>query len=38
MPPFQEAWAWLEKCGLVDELANWHDLAHGKGSASDAVN
>jgi hypothetical protein len=35
--PFDEAWAELTKLGLVDELANWHDLAHGKGSASGAV-
>ena len=35
--PFDEAWAELTKLGLVDELANWHDLAHGRGSASGAV-
>jgi len=35
--PFEEAWAGLEKCGLVAEFANWHDLAHGKRSASGAV-
>ena len=28
--PFQEAWEHLERCGLVAELSNWHDLAHGR--------
>ena len=35
--PFDEAWAELTRLGLVDELANWHDLAHGKRGASGAV-
>jgi hypothetical protein len=35
--PFDEAWAELTELGLVDELANWHDLVNGSG-ASAAVN
>ena len=35
--PFDEAWAELTRLGLVDELASWHDLAHGKCSATGAV-
>ena len=34
---FDEAWAEMTDLGLVAELANWHDLAHGSG-ASGAVN
>jgi hypothetical protein len=34
---FDEAWAELTDLGLVDELANWRDLACG-GAASGAVN
>jgi hypothetical protein len=34
---FDAAWEELGKRGLVDELANWHDLAHGKRGASGAV-
>jgi len=35
--PFDDAWAELTRCGLVAELANWHDLVHGS-EASGAVN
>jgi hypothetical protein len=35
--PFEEAWAGLEKAGLVAEFVNWHDLAHGKRSACGAA-
>ena len=35
--PFDEAWAELTRCGLVAELAKWHELAHGS-EASSAVN
>jgi len=34
--PFDDAWAELTRLGLVAELANWHDLAHGS-EASGAV-
>jgi len=27
--PFDDAWAELTRLGLVAELSNWHDLAHG---------
>ena len=36
--PFDDAWAELTRLGLVDDLCNWHDLVHGKRSASGAVN
>jgi len=35
--PFDEAWEELTNLGLVDELANWRDLALG-GEASGGVN
>ena len=28
--PFEEAWAGLEKCGVLAEFVSWHNLAHGK--------
>ena len=27
--PFDDAWAELTRCGLVDELGNWRDLVRG---------
>ena len=35
--PFDDAWAELTRCGLVDELANWQALVHGD-EASGTVN
>ena len=31
--PFDEARAELTRVGLVAELSNWHDLAHGSGAS-----
>ena len=31
--PFEEAWANLDKCGVLEEFGRWHELANGKGSA-----
>ena len=31
--PFKEAWANLDKCGVLEEFGRWHELANGKGSA-----